>query len=77
MIEPPKIFKGATAKHADAALYIKNLSQNQHSSQPQYHAEDSVSKSIEKENINNKNKKIDRRQFYQDFTRQLKETKAV
>jgi hypothetical protein len=46
MIEPPKIFKGATAKHADAALYIKNLSQNQHSSQPQNHAENSVSRSI-------------------------------
>jgi hypothetical protein len=31
MIEEPKIFKGASARQTDAALFIKNMSQN-----PQY-----------------------------------------
>ena len=27
MIEAPKIFKGSTARHTDAALFLKNMSQ--------------------------------------------------
>lgn len=45
MIEAPKIFKGSTARHTDAALYIKNMSQNA-TPQSQSVFEDSRSKSI-------------------------------
>jgi hypothetical protein len=80
-LEAPKIFKGTIAAHTDAALYLKNTSQSPilHSSS---HSDESMTeRSKEKEekalNKDKHKKNIDRKQFYEQLNREIKQTRAV
>ena len=81
MIEVPKIFKGSTARHTDGALYLKNISSQQQAANN--FTQDSNTRSRnstqnkEKDDSQNKNKKVDRFTFYSKFGKDIKEMRAV